>query len=172
MSNSQLICRWSCGTCYDRLPKLQVISNILRNNRRAAVLMPSTWAVNDGLTAGLDVARPDTRVFVEDWSLLTKICEARWAVYRFFGLLPAKCTIGSMAGPSRASSVTLLPNVHVSLNQPSAPDGSCTPRSSLPIDTPANQMHEHIVAWIGCETSLMRNVSADKFVSLILINVF
>lgn len=67
--------------------------------------------------------------------MLTKICGARWAVYRFFCLLPAKCTIGSMVDPSRASSVTLLPNVHVSLNQPSTPDGSCTVRMSLPTDT-------------------------------------
>lgn len=53
----------------------------------------------------------------------------------FFWLLPAKCGIGSMAGPSRASFVTLMPNVHVSLYQLSTPDGSFTVRMSLPVDT-------------------------------------
>lgn len=115
--------------------KFAIYLQHLQNNHHAAVLMPSTWSINDGLTTGLHVARPDMCVFVEGWSLLTKICGARWAVYQFFWLLPAKCAIGSIAGPSRASSVTLLPNVHVTLNQLSAPDGSCTARMSLPIDT-------------------------------------
>lgn len=150
--------------------KFSVHLQHLENNRHAAVLMASTWSINDGLTPGLHGVCPDMHVFVEDWSLLTKICRARWAVYRFFWLLPAKCAISSMAGPSRASSVTLLPNVHVSLNQPSSPDGSCTARTSVPIDTLAKPdvPYEHTVVWIRCETSLICNVSADIFI----INVF